>query len=338
VPAPTISVLIDTYNYGRFIEEALQSVLKQEFPTEEVEILVVDDGSTDDTAERLKKYAGKIRYLRKENAGQASAFNLGLAHARGEIVAFLDADDYWLPGKLKRVVDEFQKHPEAGMVYHNFRKLDASGAIAEGGFAGVSGFLPEDRGKLLGHDLHPTSTLAFRRSVLEKMLPVPEELVIQADAHFTACAVFLAPVVYVAEPLAVYRIHGGNLWASAGDPGAQQRLRRRMETTRAIGANVERRLRENGFDVNRPEIRAYLTQWTISSRADEFVLEPPGRWRFFRHLMEQGRYFGSRMTWRHKIVFYANAVGSLVVGYRNYPRLDEWRIAAKRLLGFAARK
>jgi len=113
---PVITVLIDAYNYGRFIEQAIESVLSLDFAMEQVEILVVDDGSTDDTAERVKKYGGAIRYLRKENGGQASAFNLGFAEARGEFVFTLDADDYFLPGKLRRVMEEFEKHPEVGMI------------------------------------------------------------------------------------------------------------------------------------------------------------------------------------------------------------------------------
>src|SRR6266852_114001 len=98
--AITITVLIDTYNYGHFIEEAIESVLSQDFPSEKMEILVVDDGSTDDTAERVRKYGERVKYLYKDNGGQASAFNYGSARARGEYVALLDADDYWLPGKL----------------------------------------------------------------------------------------------------------------------------------------------------------------------------------------------------------------------------------------------
>jgi glycosyltransferase involved in cell wall biosynthesis len=90
---PRVSVLIDTYNYGRYVEEAVESVIAQDFPEAEREILVVDDGSTDDTEERLRKYEGTITYLRKANGGQASAFNYGLEGARGEVVAFLDADD-----------------------------------------------------------------------------------------------------------------------------------------------------------------------------------------------------------------------------------------------------
>jgi glycosyltransferase involved in cell wall biosynthesis len=79
---PCVSVLIDTYNYGHFIEEAVESVLAQDFPEREREIVVVDDGSTDDTPERLKKFGHAITYLRKPNGGQASAFNLGFGFAR----------------------------------------------------------------------------------------------------------------------------------------------------------------------------------------------------------------------------------------------------------------
>src|ERR1700756_5676379 len=114
--APLITVLIDKYNYGRFIEEAIESVLSQDFPAEQMEILVVDDGSTDDTAERVRKYGQRVQYFYKPNGGQASAFNFGFAQARGEIIALLDADDYWLAGKLQRVAEEFQKNPGLGMV------------------------------------------------------------------------------------------------------------------------------------------------------------------------------------------------------------------------------
>ena len=130
-----ITVLIDAYNYGRFIEEAIESVLSQDFAMEQVEILVVDDGSTYDTAERVKKYGGAIRYLRKENGGQASAFNLGFAEARGEFVFTLDADDYFLPA-IARMTEEFEKHPNWGIVDHRLMDLDdKSGKLREARFA-----------------------------------------------------------------------------------------------------------------------------------------------------------------------------------------------------------
>jgi glycosyltransferase involved in cell wall biosynthesis len=91
---PLVTVLIDTYNHERFIEEAIVSVLAQDFPASDTEILVVDDGSTDRTPDIVRKFEPRVRLLRKENGGQASAFNAGIPEATGEIVAFLDGDDW----------------------------------------------------------------------------------------------------------------------------------------------------------------------------------------------------------------------------------------------------
>src|SRR5579863_3945098 len=113
---PLVSVLIDTYNHERFIEEAIQSVLSQDFPASEREIVVVDDGSTDRTPEILAKYASQIRVLRKTNGGQASAFNHGIPECRGELVAFLDGDDWWAPNKLSLVAEAFQANPGVGLI------------------------------------------------------------------------------------------------------------------------------------------------------------------------------------------------------------------------------
>lgn len=340
-----VTVLVDTYNYGHFIEEAIDSVLAQDFPREQMEILVVDDGSADDTADRVRKYGDRIQYFCKPNGGQASAFNFGIVRARGEVVAFLDGDDYWLPGKLQRVVAEFDTHPQAGMVYHNFfcKRGPSSDPVIDSGLAGVSGFLSHNRIDLLGYNLYPTATLAFRRSVLERLLPVPESLIVQADAHLTACVIFVAPIVYIDEALTVYRVHADNIWnciantprgcnVFEGDAAAKGRLQRRVVTTRAIREGVREWLEKNGFDINRPDLRAFLMRWTFLSRVSEFALSPPGRLRFFRHLLEQSWYFGSQMTWRHLAVSYGNAFGSLFVGYRNFHRLDEWRLAVKRSL------
>src|ERR1700726_5064835 len=95
MPHPKVTVLIDTYNHERFLERAITSVMEQDFPAAEVEILVVDDGSTDSTAAIAQRFAPRVQYIRKENGGQASAFNLGIPQARGEIIAFLDGDDWW---------------------------------------------------------------------------------------------------------------------------------------------------------------------------------------------------------------------------------------------------
>ena len=97
LPKPYVTVLIDTYNHERFIEKAIASVLEQDYPSANVEVLVVDDGSTDRTAEMVQKFEPRLRLIRKANGGQASAFNVGIPQAHGEIVAFLDGDDWWAP-------------------------------------------------------------------------------------------------------------------------------------------------------------------------------------------------------------------------------------------------
>lgn len=345
-PPIRVTVLIDTYNCAHFIEEAIDSVLAQDFPQEQTEVLVVDDGSTDDTAARVRKYGDRIQFFSKPNGGQASTLNFGIERARGEIVALLDGDDYWLPGKLRRVAAEFEKHPDAGMVYHDFfYKGDSSppDQLPVSGLAGLSGFLSANRKSLLGYDIPLSAALAFRRSVLQRLLPIPQSLVVQADAHLSACVIFLAPIVYIDQPLTVHRVHAGNLWNWAGntpprsdifqgDAAARARLQRRILATREIGVGVRQWLEKNGFDVSRPELRAFLAQWEIQSRASEFALAPPGRLRFFRHLLEQPQYWGARMSWRHRIVHYVEAFGSLLVGYRNFHRLDDWRLALKRFL------
>jgi glycosyltransferase involved in cell wall biosynthesis len=327
---PLVTVLIDTYNYGRFIEEAVESVLSQDFPAEQMEILVVDDGSTDDTAERVKKYGSRIHYFCKPNGGQASAFNFGLERARGEIVAFLDADDYWLPGKLQRVVDEFEKHPDAGMVYHEIREFHSQrGVFRDGGLPLLSGFLPSNAKNLLSYVLYPTSFLAFRRNALEPLLPIPEDLTIQADSHLSGLVIFLAPIIAIPDCLAVYRVHGQNLFHQQGEVNSR-RQELRIQTRKALIDGMKRWLSERGYDLKGRELRTLFQQWDLAQEGDAFALARPGNLRFSRHLVRYARCYGPRMTWRHRAVTYMNAAGSLVVGYENVHLLDEWRVAMKR--------
>ena len=116
MPTPRVSVLIDTYNHEGFIEQAILSVLAQDISMSDVEILVVDDGSTDRTPEIVRRFQPRVRLLEKPNGGQASAFNFAIPQCQGEIIAFLDGDDWWAPDKLRRVVQAMTSEPEVGMV------------------------------------------------------------------------------------------------------------------------------------------------------------------------------------------------------------------------------
>src|SRR5262249_1478454 len=124
---PFVSVLIDTYNHERFIEQAIVSALEQDFPASDREILVVDDGSTDRTPEIARKLEPRIRMLRKPNGGQASAFNAAIPACSGEIIAFLDGDDWWKGDKLAKVVSVLSANPSCGIVGHGIVNAFADG-------------------------------------------------------------------------------------------------------------------------------------------------------------------------------------------------------------------
>jgi glycosyltransferase involved in cell wall biosynthesis len=112
---PRVSIIIPTHNRKAFVQEAVDSVLAQTY--EDYELIVVDDGSADDTGEALKRYEKRLHYLYQTNQGVSAARNDGLAHARGEFIAFLDSDDLWLPKKLAKQVAYMDQHPEAQICY-----------------------------------------------------------------------------------------------------------------------------------------------------------------------------------------------------------------------------
>jgi glycosyltransferase involved in cell wall biosynthesis len=337
--APFFTVLIDTYNYGKYIEEAVSSALAQEFPTEEREILVVDDGSTDDTQERLGKFGEAIWYLRKPNGGQASAFNFGLERARGEVIALLDADDVWLPGKLRRVHEEFERHPEAGMVYHRVHLWNGAENISEDTyFIPVSGRVTESRRALLQYPMTGSSCLAFRREALQKLLPVPTSLRFQEDAYLTALIIFVAEVAAVPEFLGRYRLHGANLFQTNGDRILPSQVNGRVEMRGLLFAHITQWLRNHGHLVDSPGIRAYLKQWTKAQESDRFVLRAPGRWKYFRHLLDFPRTYGEIMTARHWAYSYVRALAGLFLGYHHLHVLDDVRMMRKRLFTSSVEK
>ena len=118
---PSISVIIPTYNSAVFLPEALQSVLSQTFLPQDV--IVVDDGSTDDTEDVLEPFRRHIHYIRQENQGPAVARNRGIAEAKGDLIAFLDADDVWVPEKLERQVNVLIENPRIGLVHSRYDLL-----------------------------------------------------------------------------------------------------------------------------------------------------------------------------------------------------------------------
>lgn len=248
--APAATVLIDTYNQERFIAEAVESVLQQDFPASETEILVVDDGSTDRTAEIVRKFGPRVRLLRKSNGGQASAFNAGIPEARGEIVAFLDGDDWWKPKKLSAVMKALAENPQAGVVGHGIVQIDD--ATKEGSILApeTPGYFDMSCAKgaqafrnymcFLG-----TSRVTIRRRTLQRVLPLPEALRVEADEFMSAVAVALQGAVLLSEPLAFYRLHDENLFQFRVNDAA--RLRNKMIALDCLARELAARLAALGI-------------------------------------------------------------------------------------------
>jgi glycosyltransferase involved in cell wall biosynthesis len=318
---PVVSVLIDTYNYGQFIEQAVESVLAQDFPAEQMEVLVVDDGSTDDTAERIAKYGQRLRYFRKPNGGQGSAFNFGVAQTRGEIVALLDADDYWLPGKLRRVVAEFEKHPEAGLVYHRLlERANETEELHEArfDFVAVSGPILEDVGQLLSYWPQPTSAVAFRLSVLQRLCPIPESIRLQADGYIGLLAPLISAVWAIPEFLAVYRLHGQNLYSSNGPQITRERTEQRIAMQVIIGKEVERWMVRNGHNPAKPPVREFLEQWRLYIEGQRHALSPPGRLGLLAYELRKSRCWSSQFGPKLRAINYFNVFGSFITGNSHF--------------------
>jgi len=207
------SILINNYDYGRFVGQAIESALQQAGPSHEV--IVVDDGSTDDSRDVIASFGERIRAVFKENGGQASAFNAGYRLAGGRYVLFLDADDRFLPGKVARVVEVFERTPAAGWLFHRLEKRDAATgdvvAMSRETGSGVRDYRTAMRlGRARFHS-PSTSGLTFRHELLARILPMPErDGVAVSDNYLKDVAISLAPGVFLDEVLTTVLLHGEN--------------------------------------------------------------------------------------------------------------------------------
>jgi len=276
LPKSFASVLIDTYNHERFIEQAIVSVLEQDFPVSDREIIVVDDGSTDRTAEMVRKFEPRVRLLRKQNGGQASAFNAGIPECRGPIVAFLDGDDWWSSKKLTRVAQAMAADPSLGIVGHGIVNVQRDGReqseILREGFRFQANTIEgarlfRRRGSFLG-----TSRMAIRADLLRRIGPVPEAIEIQADEYLFTLAAVLAVTQILPEALSYYRLHEGNSFQLAShDP---QKLRRKQKSLAILAKSLSQQLADLGID---PRVRRTVIEYTQAS-ADQLRLGLDGGW------------------------------------------------------------
>jgi hypothetical protein len=230
VSTPVVSIIITNFNYARYLHQSIDSALSQTYPR--TEVVVVDDASADDSRDVIREFGSRIiPVLRERNGGHGAAFNSGFAASRGEIVVFLDADDYLYPGAVARVLSAWT--PGISKVQFRLDLVDAAGrkldlypapeVLFDSGDV-VPRMLATGR-----YETAVTSGNALPRATLEKILPVPEaEFRMGAEAYVVTLAPFSGPVVSLEEPLGAYRLHAANSWRlDRAAPG--RHLRRSLE-------------------------------------------------------------------------------------------------------------
>ena len=203
------SIVISSYNYCRYLREAIDSCLDQTYP--DVEVIVVDDGSTDDSPRIIRSYGDRIRAIFKQNGGHASALNRGFQASRGEVVIFLDSDDALLPTAVDTAVS-LLRDPEVSTVRWQMLTMDPSSKV-------MAKRVPPDKlayGDLREELLHegphhfpPTSGNAWARWFLEKVMPIPEDLfrLGGGDLYLATLACLYGLVMAATGPEGIYRIH-----------------------------------------------------------------------------------------------------------------------------------
>ncbi len=245
---PLVSVIIGNYNYGRFLGEAIASVFQQTY--QHFEIIVVDDGSTDNSREVIEAYGEKIIAIFQPNKGQGEAFNAGIAKAQGEIICFLDADDYYHPDKLSKIVNSFRNHPRWVQISHGRIAVDGDGSpIGSGSRTHNQGDVSQLLLRWGRYSMGITSALAYRRQVLEQVLPIPTTRNEAADTYLTAVAPFYGEVGCIDEPLMFYRMHGQNLQARTDN--IQYLLKQRELNAEYINTTAAKIGLSDRFDLQR---------------------------------------------------------------------------------------
>jgi glycosyltransferase involved in cell wall biosynthesis len=322
---PYVSVLIDTYNHERFIERAITSVLEQDMPMDGVEILVVDDGSTDRTPELVRRFEPRVRYLRKPNGGQASAFNFGFSQARGEILSTLDGDDWWAREKLRRVLETLQANPDVGIVghglYEEYSDGRSNGLILPGSFYRLTIRSRQDADLFRSlAAFFGTSRMTIRKSVLDRILPVPEELTIEADEYIFTLAAVIGSAIILNEPLCYYGIHAGNLFQF--DKFEPARVRRKLNVLQALLRELPAKLQE--FGVTEEIVKALVRGTEVDAGRMRLGLDGGSRLEAFTIEQAAFRIAYRRVTWRYRLFRVFVLMQTLLMPPRVFYRMRRW--------------
>jgi hypothetical protein len=239
-PSPVVSIVMATYNFERFLARAIDSALAQDYPAEALDIIVVDDGSTDSTPEVVGPYLDRVRYIRKPNGGLLTTVNRGLAEARGEFISLLSGDDEFLPGKTRAQVDFLLSHPSVGMVYADLEVVDDDGATLHPSLW-QAGKLNVVRGRafgaLLTKNVVSGGAMMFRSSLKPVFHPIPESAAWE-DWYISLKIAAVAEIDYIPQSVYRYRYHGQNMNLGAKGDKMAGLLRTELRFRRSLLADL----------------------------------------------------------------------------------------------------
>lgn len=271
-----VDIVVNNYNYGRFLAAAVESALAQTHPR--TTVIVVDDGSTDDSRQVLLGFEERVSLVLKENGGQSSALNAGLELCEGNVVLFLDSDDVLHPDAAAAVAAAFAAAPDVAKVQFRMEVIDAEGRAS--GEIKPPLHLPLPQGDLRRAELAypfdmawlPTSANAFRLAALRRILPIPtaEYPVCGADWYLLHLTTLLGEVRSLDEVHASYRVHGGNNYESAEPELDLDHVRETIGFARATAASLLALAARLGL----PHPSRILSLAELSNRLISLRLEP----------------------------------------------------------------
>jgi glycosyltransferase involved in cell wall biosynthesis len=199
---PLVTVITPAYNRESLLEETISSVLSQDYPN--LEFIVLDDGSTDNTLQVIKKYHDKIRWETHENMGETNTVNKGFSMANGEIIGIVNSDDPLLPGAIRKMVELIISKPELAVVYPDWNMIDCKGKVIQN----IKTYEYSSSSDMIRrHYCLPGPGAFFRREVIEKLKGRDPQFRYVADLDFWFRACLLGPFERVPETLATFRVH-----------------------------------------------------------------------------------------------------------------------------------
>jgi glycosyltransferase involved in cell wall biosynthesis len=236
---PRVSALMGAYNYGSYIVEAIESCMGQEYPPELLELVIVDDGSSDNTAELVRaaqeRHPGRIVFVQQQNAGATAATNRARREATGDLIALLDADDIWVPEKTRRQVGFMLRRPELGLSFTRMQLIDGSGKTTFRNY-GHQGPIPDDGfARVLWENVAVQSSLIIDADLFDR---IPDEAP-YADWWLTLVAAQHKKVDYLPDELVLYRWHGANITGGVGGIKALREAQKGIGFQRWVLRNFE---------------------------------------------------------------------------------------------------